>query len=163
MVQSLSELQLTDPIDMINNSLETLLDLETHGFDVSAIRDSLNELLALKSKVGQHEEKVKKVEVEIEKGNQEKYAEEKKMLELKETMVQCAKMKMVKEEEVMRLQSKLHIVHDQMSDWEVAFRKTCSHPFVSVSIIVLLWFISCHLNYEVKLSKYFFTCLRHMS
>ncbi|KAK1426657.1 hypothetical protein QVD17_15334 [Tagetes erecta] len=135
LVQSLSDLQLTDPIGIINNRLETLVDLETHGFDVGAIRGRLNELLALKSKAGLHEEKLKKVEVEIEKCNQEKRVEdtkmeelEVKMQELREMMVQCVKMKKVKEEEVMRMQSNLHVVHDQMRDWELAFKKLAVTP-----------------------------------
>jgi len=55
-VHRTSELKLDDPNDMIENSLETLVELETHGFDVGAVRARLNELLSRKTQVGELKE-----------------------------------------------------------------------------------------------------------
>ncbi|KAI3742867.1 hypothetical protein L1987_60565 [Smallanthus sonchifolius] len=134
LVQRLSDLKLTDPVDITNHSLETLVDLEAHGFDVGAIRGRLNKLLSLKSKVDQHEGKLKKVEEEIEKCNGDRSLEvemnelEVKMQELQEKMVQVETVKKVKEEEIMRLQSNLHLVSEQITDCELGFRKLAATP-----------------------------------
>ncbi|KAI7757958.1 hypothetical protein M8C21_018679, partial [Ambrosia artemisiifolia] len=134
-VQMFSEIKLTDPVNVINNSLEILGDLETHGFNVGAIRGRLNKLLSLKSKVSQHEIELKKVEAELEKRNGEKRAEEeeikemeKKMQELQEKMVRSATMMKVKEEETTRLQSDMHNLSEQITDTELAFKKLAATP-----------------------------------
>ncbi|KAL8205028.1 hypothetical protein R6Q57_010651 [Mikania cordata] len=135
LVQRLPDLRPNDPADMFSNTLETLLDLETHGFDVGPIRARLNELLALKSIVDHHEVKCKEVEKEIENHNHEKSLVEKdmdqlkvKMQELKEKMVQAATAIKVKEGEIRKMQSNLHLVNNQINDLEVAFEKLASTP-----------------------------------
>ncbi|KAL8263420.1 hypothetical protein R6Q59_024769 [Mikania micrantha] len=136
LVQRLPDLRPNDPADMFSNTLETLHDLETHGFDVGPIRARLNELLALKSKVDQHEVKCKEVEKEIENHNHAKSLVEKdmdqlkvKMQELKEKMVQAATAIKAKEGEIRNLQSNLHLVNNQINDLELAFEKLASTPF----------------------------------
>ncbi|KAI3759924.1 hypothetical protein L1987_50311 [Smallanthus sonchifolius] len=135
LVQNLSGLQPNDPVDIINNSLETLCDLETHGFDVVPIRDRLTKLLSLKSTVCEHEDTHKKVEKEFEKCNHERSLVEKEMDELevkmkvlKEKSAQTAGMMKVKDDEIMRLQSNLHLVSNQISDLEVAFEQLAATP-----------------------------------
>ncbi|KAF5769665.1 putative Agenet-like domain-containing protein [Helianthus annuus] len=132
LVQSLEDLQLNDSVDIIKANLETLCELETHGFDVGAIRGRLNELLSLISKVGPHKDKRKEVENELEKCNHEKSEAEKemdrlkaKMQELKEKTAQTAAMKKTKEEEIVKLQTNLDLVSKEINDWEVAFGKLC--------------------------------------
>ncbi|MFS8010877.1 putative Agenet-like domain-containing protein [Helianthus anomalus] len=132
LVQSLEDLQLNDSVDIIKANLETLCELETHGFDVGAIRGRLNELLSLISKVGPHKDKRKEVENELEKCNHEKSEAEKemdrlkaKMQELKEKTAQTAAMKKTKEEEIVKLQTNLDLVSKEIKDWEVAFEKLC--------------------------------------
>ncbi|MFS8027045.1 putative HAD superfamily protein [Helianthus anomalus] len=82
LVQSLPIIKLNDPVDIINDNLEVLVDLEAHGFDVDLIRCRLNELLSLKSKAGQHEDTLK----ELEKRTYEKLVIEKEMDQLKVEM-----------------------------------------------------------------------------
>ncbi|XP_076951626.1 DUF724 domain-containing protein 6-like, partial [Bidens hawaiensis] len=135
LVETLSTLQMTDPVDVINNSLEILTDLETHGFNVGAIRGRLNKLLSLKSKASQHMIKLKKVEEEFEKCIGEKCVEEKeiselemKIKELQEKLAQKMRMKKVRDEERMGLQSNMKFANKQISDCEIAFRKLASTP-----------------------------------
>ncbi|KAM0064751.1 putative Agenet-like domain-containing protein [Helianthus debilis subsp. tardiflorus] len=135
LVQTLSDIQLTDPVNVMNNSLEILGDLETHGFNVGALRGRLNKLLSLKSKVSQHGIKLKKAEAELEKRNGEKCVEEKefkememKMKELQEKMSQSVTRMEVKEKEIMSLKSNLRRVSEQITDCELAFKKLAATP-----------------------------------
>ncbi|KAI3697643.1 hypothetical protein L6452_30738 [Arctium lappa] len=134
-VQRTSKLQLDDPNDIIENSLETLADLETHGFDVGAVRARLNELLSRKAEVGELKDKLKEVEKEVEKQNLEKskIADEvdqleAKMQDLQEKLVETVKKKNVKDEELMMLQSNLNLVANQIIDLKVDFEKLAATP-----------------------------------
>ncbi|XP_021987228.1 DUF724 domain-containing protein 7 isoform X1 [Helianthus annuus] len=126
LVQRLSDIKPNDPVDVINNSLETLSDLETHGFDVGPIRRRLNQLLSLKTKMCRQEETRKEVEKELEKCDHEKSLAEKEMDRLKEKMRAlkskseriATKQKSMKEE-LMRFQT---------NDLEVDFEKLVATP-----------------------------------
>ncbi|KAM0004701.1 putative HAD superfamily protein [Helianthus debilis subsp. tardiflorus] len=131
LVRSLPNIKLNDPVDIINDNLEVLVDLEAHGFDVDLIRCRLNELLSMKSKAGQHEDTLK----ELEKRSYEKLVIEKEMDQLKvemeklqEKMMHAKTMRKAKEEELVRLQSNLHPDFTQINDWEVAFGKLAATP-----------------------------------
>ncbi|MFS8027023.1 hypothetical protein Hanom_Chr16g01493731 [Helianthus anomalus] len=111
LVQSLPNIKLNDPVDIINDNLEVLVDLEAHGFDVDLIRCRLNELLSLKSRAGQYEDTLK----ELEKRSYEKLVIEKEidqlkveMQKLQEKMMHAETMRKAKEEEFVRMQSNLH-------------------------------------------------------
>ncbi|KAK9051442.1 hypothetical protein SSX86_028069 [Deinandra increscens subsp. villosa] len=132
-VQELSYLKLNDPV--VHSSLKSLAELETHGFDVGSIRDRLNEMLSLKSKAAQHKDKLREVEEVIEKCNHQKSMVDQKMDQLKVKMQELqakmalgATMQKRKEEQSMRLQSKLHLVSDKISDQERAFEKLRATP-----------------------------------
>ncbi|XP_022016884.1 uncharacterized protein LOC110916461 isoform X3 [Helianthus annuus] len=112
LVQRLSDLKPNDPVDIINNGLEVAVDLETHGFDVEAIRGRLNELLYSKSKAGQREDTLK----ELEKCNYEKHVIEKEMDRLKVEMQKLQEKWKAKEEDIMRLQSNSHPVSTEIND-----------------------------------------------
>ncbi|KAJ9558034.1 hypothetical protein OSB04_012648 [Centaurea solstitialis] len=136
LVQRISKLKLDDPNNgIIEDSLETLVDLETHGFDVGVVRARLNELLSRKAKVGELREKLKQAEEELEKQNLEKSKIdeeisqlEAKMQELKEKVVESEKKKNVKDEEIKKLQSDLHQVANQIMGWKVTFEKLATSP-----------------------------------
>ncbi|KAM0053675.1 hypothetical protein Hdeb2414_s0007g00262121 [Helianthus debilis subsp. tardiflorus] len=126
LVQRLSDIKPNDPVDVINNSLETLSDLETHGFDVGPIRRRLNQLLSLKTKMCRQEDTRKEVEKELEKCDHEKSLAEKEMDRLKEKMralksksERIATTQKTKKEELMRLQT---------NDLEVDFEKLAATP-----------------------------------
>ncbi|KAI3683946.1 hypothetical protein L1987_84462 [Smallanthus sonchifolius] len=135
LVQNLSGLQPNDPVDIINNNLETLSDLKANGFDVGPIRDRLTTLLSLKSNACEHEATRKEVEKEIKKCTHEKSLVEKEMDELevkmqvlKEKTAQTASMMKVKEDEHMSLQANLLLVSNQIKEVELAFEKLAATP-----------------------------------
>ncbi|MFS7909267.1 hypothetical protein Hanom_Chr01g00092641 [Helianthus anomalus] len=130
LVQRLSDLKPNDSVDILNNSLETLSDLETHGFDVGPVRDRLNDLLSLKTKMCQQEDTRKEVETELRKCKHEKSLMAKeidqlkmKMQELKLKMVRAETMRKRKEYKVTRLRSDVHLVRNQISEWMLAFEE----------------------------------------
>ncbi|XP_042061477.1 DUF724 domain-containing protein 3-like isoform X2 [Salvia splendens] len=49
-VERASKLQLTDPVSIMDDIMDTLTDLEKQGFEVGPIQDCINELLAIKCK-----------------------------------------------------------------------------------------------------------------
>ncbi|XP_076944390.1 uncharacterized protein LOC143615011 [Bidens hawaiensis] len=110
-VQKLSDLKSNDPVDLFN-SLKTLRELETHGFDVGPIRGRFHKLILLKTKMCQQEATRKEVEKELEKCNHENSLVEEETDQLKERLrvlksksEQIATMQKEKEEELKRLQS----------------------------------------------------------
>ncbi|KAI7747240.1 hypothetical protein M8C21_002032 [Ambrosia artemisiifolia] len=126
LVQRISDFKPNDPVDKFNNSLETLSDLETHGFDVGPIRGRLNQLLSLKTKMCQQEDTRKEVEKDLEKCDHEKSRVDKEMDRLKEKMrmlksksEQIATMQKAKEKELERLETK---------DLELDFEKLAATP-----------------------------------
>ncbi|KAJ9554172.1 hypothetical protein OSB04_018217 [Centaurea solstitialis] len=131
-VERTSELKWDDPDDMILNSLESLVELETHGFDVGAIRARLNELLSRKAQAGELQDKVKQMDKDLQERNLEmsKIDEELgelkgKMQDLKEKLAESAKKKNVKDEEIKTLQSNVRLFANQIG-LEGYFEKTCS-------------------------------------
>ncbi|KAL4562094.1 hypothetical protein LXL04_034286 [Taraxacum kok-saghyz] len=134
-VQRTTNLQWTDPTDVINNSLETLVDLEANGFDVGPVRARLDELLAKKHEVGRLEGEMKEAEKEVEKYNSENTAIdeeikglERMMREVEEKMAQAVALKKVKDEETMAVRSKLKVVSKRIVDWKVAFEELVGNP-----------------------------------
>ena len=134
--QTISDLQLNDPINIIKNSLDTLAELETHGFNVGAMQARLNELRVWKVKVSQLEEKVKLFEKDLEKHNGEKPIHEKKINELEEKIKELqgqlsenVTLKKMNDDEIERLQSHKHLANNQIKEWELAFQKLAASPF----------------------------------
>ncbi|XP_076918462.1 uncharacterized protein LOC143578886 [Bidens hawaiensis] len=130
LIQRFSCLKPNDPVDIINDILDTLVDLEPHGFDVDSLRSRLNELLSLKHKVSEHD-----AHKELEKCKHEKILMEKEMNRLKvrmrklqEKMAQNKSMEKMKDEEITRLQSNLHLVRNQISDLELVFETLAATP-----------------------------------
>nr|XP_043610793.1 uncharacterized protein LOC122582464 [Erigeron canadensis] len=130
LVDKISKIQLTDPVDIINDSLETLVDLETHGFDVGAVRACLNEMLSLKDKVGQLRDLERKVEEskkceQVEMNHLEVSVKKlQKEMEMKnEEVKKLQKEKVMKNEKVMKLQSNSHLLSKQILDCEHSFKK----------------------------------------
>lgn len=124
-VQKLSDLKSNDPVDLFN-SLKTLRELETHGFDVGPIRGRFHKLILLKTKMCQQEATHKEVEKELEKCNHENSLVEEETDQLKERLrvlksksEQIATMQKVKEEELKRLQS---------NDLELVFQTLAAKP-----------------------------------
>lgn len=84
-VEKASRLQFDDPKVTINEILETLVELESHGFDIQLVRDRVTSLLSgkekqenlqneieeLDSEIGKHKLEKTKIDVEIDEINRE--------------------------------------------------------------------------------------------
>ncbi|KAK8998247.1 hypothetical protein V6N11_083638 [Hibiscus sabdariffa] len=89
--EKISMLHFDEPRDTFDSILESLSDLENHGFDVTRLRHRLNKLLSLKEEHNQHlgERQNAEMEIienkkEISKFNEEMEEIEKKITELQE-------------------------------------------------------------------------------
>ncbi|KAK2968316.1 hypothetical protein RJ640_021705 [Escallonia rubra] len=72
LVEKASHLQFEDPRGVIEESLEALLELESYGFDVKAVRDRLTELLLIKDKHEQLQDQSKRLRHHITERELEK-------------------------------------------------------------------------------------------
>ncbi|GJU58295.1 agenet domain-containing protein [Tanacetum coccineum] len=81
------DLQLNDDtINVIKDSMDTLDELETYGFDVGTMQDHLNRLLASRVKASELEENVKTFEKGLKKYNGEKLILEEKIRDFQEKL-----------------------------------------------------------------------------
>ncbi|PIN15557.1 hypothetical protein CDL12_11800 [Handroanthus impetiginosus] len=72
LVEKTSKLQLDDPKSITDEILETLADLERHGFDVMVVRDCVSEFLVVKSKQEKLVDETNEINNQILEHNQEK-------------------------------------------------------------------------------------------
>ncbi|XWS76684.1 hypothetical protein CRYUN_Cryun01aG0198700 [Craigia yunnanensis] len=88
--EKVSMLHFDDPRNTFESILESLNDLEKHGFDVTLLRRCLNELLSIKERQGQHLGERKNAEREIIENTKEitKFDEEMEEIEKKITQLQ---------------------------------------------------------------------------
>ncbi|KAK2974260.1 hypothetical protein RJ640_016746 [Escallonia rubra] len=112
-VEKASNLQFSSPRTIIDSYLETLGQLEVHGFNVEAVQARLNEMLSNKDVGGQLQTESKEVETHIMAHNVEKTELEKqineinaKMRQLKEKLVLATTSKEIKDAEIATLESK---------------------------------------------------------
>ncbi|KAL3517353.1 hypothetical protein ACH5RR_019942 [Cinchona calisaya] len=112
-VERTSRLQFDDPRSTIDDILETLAELESHGFDVQVVRGRITQLVTMKDKQDKLQEQAEQFQSEIDKHNVEKsqFNEEvdemkKQMKYLQERLSQLASMKESKDREIASLESK---------------------------------------------------------
>ncbi|KAJ8573678.1 hypothetical protein K7X08_010189 [Anisodus acutangulus] len=113
-VERTSRLHYDDPRSTIQEILETLSDLETHGFDVELVRDRLTELLLMKDEQEKLETEVADIDNQIITHNTDKEhidgeIEEinKQIAELQDKLSLATSRKEVKDRELNGLRSKL--------------------------------------------------------
>ncbi|XP_076929122.1 DUF724 domain-containing protein 1-like [Bidens hawaiensis] len=130
LVASLSDLQPNDTVDTINAILETLSDLETHGFDVGLIRERVNNCLFLKLKACRDTRK--ELEIELEKCDHEKSMVEKEVDELKVKMEELTEKMRVLEPKLVQLAAKVKTKEEKLmwvkSDLEVVVNMFAANP-----------------------------------
>ncbi|XVE77519.1 hypothetical protein DITRI_Ditri13aG0069600 [Diplodiscus trichospermus] len=112
--EKISMLRFDDPRNTFDSILESLNDLEKHGFDVTLLRHRLNELLSIKEGQGQHLEDRKNAEREIIENTKEitKVDKEMEEIEKKITLLQDrhAAIKSEKDTKNLKISSlKLHV------------------------------------------------------
>lgn len=132
-VERTSRLKFDDPKSTIDDILETLVELESHGFDVGVVRDRVTHLMTMKDKQERLQEQVEQLHGEIEKHNVEKskFDEEeeeinKQMKFLQEKLSQVASMKATKDREIASLQSKLEGIRKGITSVESDFQGLAS-------------------------------------
>ncbi|GMI76010.1 hypothetical protein HRI_001270100 [Hibiscus trionum] len=128
----ISMLHFDEPRDTFDNILESLSDLEKHGFDVTRLRHRLNKLLSLKEGHNQHLGEIQNAEREIIENTKEisKFDEEMEEIEKKITQLQerHASIKSEKETRNLKVGSlKLHV-----SDLN-KFIRNASHDFKKIA------------------------------
>ncbi|KAL6963909.1 hypothetical protein U1Q18_034916 [Sarracenia purpurea var. burkii] len=122
-VERTSKLQFSDPRSLIHCSLETLCDLEIHGFDVDPIRSRLNELLSKRERQEQLLEESKGVQMKITEHSLEKSIIDEEICEINKKMKE--------------LQENLAFAKSRMDMKDVHYRLVCHQqsppPFAPLS------------------------------
>ncbi|KAL0371569.1 UNVERIFIED_CONTAM: hypothetical protein Sangu_0475000 [Sesamum angustifolium] len=83
-VEKTSRLQVSDPISITDDILETLADLERQGFDVRTVRERVAELLSVKDKQEKLVDEVDKLNNQILEHNREKSRIDEEIREINE-------------------------------------------------------------------------------
>ncbi|KAJ9171695.1 hypothetical protein P3X46_015022 [Hevea brasiliensis] len=134
--EKITSLQFDDSKSILESTLESLSDLEMHGFDVTMLRDRVNELLSIKygkeellneskdvgRQIMEHTDERSKLEAKINDI-------EKKVLELQEELVASKSKMESKDLEITRLQSHMDSVNVQIKDSQYNFEKIASAPW----------------------------------
>ncbi|XP_058196387.1 DUF724 domain-containing protein 3-like isoform X3 [Rhododendron vialii] len=135
-VEKTSKLQFSDPRSIIDSSLETLSDLETHGFDVHPIRHRLKELLSKKENQGHLLEESQEIEKKIAEQSVEKVkiGEEiceinKKMEELQEKLALATAMEKMTDYDIDTLKSKMDVIHRDIQNAQRDFGRLAAAPW----------------------------------
>jgi hypothetical protein len=135
-VEKISKLQFSDPRNVIDSSLETLSELETHGFDVRPMRRRLNELLSKKENQGQLMEKSKGVEMRIAEKclEKRKFGDEireinKKMEELQHKRGLAISKEKLTDCEIDALKSKMDVIDQDLQNTQHDFEKLAAAPW----------------------------------
>lgn len=130
LVEKISKLRVDDPRELIDTNLEGLVEMEQLGFDVKAIRHRLNELLDMKVKLGQLENRSKEVKITItgsthNKSNFDKTISgiDKEIKELQEKRMMVVSMKEVEVSEISKLQAEAKAINEDIQSIQCDFGK----------------------------------------
>ncbi|KAK6937240.1 Agenet-like domain [Dillenia turbinata] len=141
LVEKTAKLQFDDPKSVFDSSLEALLDLETHGFDVRVVRGRINEMLAFKDKQGQLLDKSKDFQSQImELNHQKKRIDDeideidKKLRELQEHRALAVSKKESKDLDIAHLQTNVDVVGKGIQNARVEFQNLAAAPWLMVWI-----------------------------
>ncbi|KAJ6319991.1 hypothetical protein OIU78_015394 [Salix suchowensis] len=134
----ISSLQLDDCRSILESTLESLLDLEKHGFDITVPRGRLNELLSIKDGQGEVLDESKDTEGKLAVHNDEKRKLEEKMNDIEKKITELqedlaltkAKME-VKNLDTPKLQSHADAINERIKNARDHFRKVASAPWKS--------------------------------
>lgn len=129
-------LRIDHPRTEIEDQLDTLSDLETHGFDVYFIRNRLMELLSLKDKLEQLGSQSKEVKdnvqnhrVEVQKYDNEIESINKKVSDLLQKRDQVLKEKEKKDSEIVDLETEVDEIEEEMCECSCKFDKLAATSF----------------------------------
>ncbi|KAI3506590.1 hypothetical protein L1887_21150 [Cichorium endivia] len=122
-VEATSQLKLDNPKSAIEDNLEALEELETHGFDVKVVKDRLTRLLSIKDKQEELEKQSKKLKekMEVERVEGQRIDKEielvdKQVVALLERRAQVLLKKEKKDSQVGALEAEVGAINDDMSE-----------------------------------------------
>ncbi|XP_059625538.1 DUF724 domain-containing protein 6-like isoform X2 [Cornus florida] len=135
-VKKTFDLHFDDPRSVIEDSLDTLLDLESHGFDVKMVRDRLTGLLLLKDKQEQLQEQTTELKTRImEHSHQKSKIDEeideidKQIRELQEKRALVVPLKDFKDSEIASLQSRVEDITEDIKSVKLDFEGLAAAPW----------------------------------
>ncbi|KAH8517196.1 hypothetical protein Peur_048406 [Populus x canadensis] len=136
--EKISSLQFDDCRSILESTLESLVDLEKHGFDITVPRCRLNELLSIKDGQGEvineskdAEEKIR-VHTDEKRKLEEKMSDiEKKITELQEELALTKAKMEVKGLDISKMQSHADAINERIKNARDHFVKVASAPWKS--------------------------------
>ncbi|ONI14772.1 hypothetical protein PRUPE_3G007100 [Prunus persica] len=135
LAEKISRLHFDEPKDVFNSILESLLDLEKYGFNVTVLRERVNLLLSVKERQGQFQVESKDAESKIREHSHEKtkLVEEadclaKKIIELEEKQASVKLQVGAKDLEIARLQKLVDAMSETIQSARSDFEKLASAP-----------------------------------
>ncbi|KAG8663620.1 hypothetical protein MANES_01G230800v8 [Manihot esculenta] len=134
--EKITSLQFDDSRSILESTLESLCDLEKHGFDVTVPQNRVNELLSVKNgkeellhelrdvgrQIREHTDEKRKLDAKISDV-------EKKILELQEELVACKSKMETEDLELSGLQSHMNSVSELITDARYSFQRIASAPW----------------------------------
>ncbi|CAL9008395.1 unnamed protein product [Prunus brigantina] len=130
LVEKTSKLQVGDPRDLFDSNLEALVDLEMLGFDVTAVRHRLKELIEMKVKLGQLENQSKEVDIQITecsfdrtRNNETISRTDKEIKDLKEKRGTLMSIDVAEGSEISKLQSEANAITEGIQSLHRDFEK----------------------------------------
>lgn len=136
LVDKISMLQFDDRGSTFYSTLESLLDLEKHGFDVSGLRSRVNEMLSIKDRQERFRAESKDAEKKIKEHADEQIKlvadiEDvgRKLSELQERYSLIKSELEIKNEEIAKLQQHLDVVNQSIDSSQHDFVKLAAAPF----------------------------------
>ncbi|GAA0187433.1 hypothetical protein LIER_34721 [Lithospermum erythrorhizon] len=120
-VESISKLQFDDPKEKMDDILDTLIDLESHGFSVQVLRDRMSELVSIKENHAQLCAQVDNMNKEVILSFLDKYEQDneineinEEMKKLQERIANAESIKEIKDGEIAGLESRRQDLEDAM-------------------------------------------------
>lgn len=130
LVEKIAKLQLGDPKTIFDSCLETLIELEKHGFNVEAVRIRLYELVSLKEKQGQLQDESNEAASQLTERIEEKkkiddeiVELEKKIKDLEEKRALAVSMNWIKDSEIERLRSRVDMMGEGIRSARLDFER----------------------------------------
>jgi hypothetical protein len=132
----ITSLQFDDCRSILESTLESLLDLEKHGFDITVPRGRLNELLSIKDGQGEvlNESKDAEGKLRVHTDEKRKLEEkrndiEKKITELQEELALTKAKMEIKNLDLSKLQSHANAINERIKNARDHFGKVASAPW----------------------------------
>ncbi|KAL9257161.1 DUF724 domain-containing protein [Drosera capensis] len=136
LVEKVSKFQLDDPRTILYSSMETLADLEKHGFNVEVVRARLKQLISIKRMQEEHLNSRLEIENQIVDGTlertkiQEEISEiDKKIAELQEKRLTAVALEDKKTSELHALESSVVDINASIECSRAKFERVASSPW----------------------------------